>query len=98
MFPLELYFSFSFRKLQRTKSTESKYYMREHAFTIEYEETDANFSDQNVQRHSVTSLENARSLANGPVVEGAEGKFPGNCCVSYLSLAMVALEESVGGA
>ena len=29
-------------------------------------QTDANFPDQNVQRHSVTSLEAARSLANGP--------------------------------
>ena len=34
--------------------------------TIEYEETDANFPDQNVQRHSMTSLETARSLANVP--------------------------------
>ena len=38
----------------------------EHAVTIEWEETDANFPNQNVQRHSVTSLETARSLANGP--------------------------------
>ena len=30
------------------------------------EETDANFPDQNVQLHSVTSIETARSLANGP--------------------------------
>ena len=29
-------------------------------------ESDANFPDQNVQRCSVTSLETARSLANGP--------------------------------
>ena len=29
---------------------------------------------------------------------GAEGEFPGNCSVSYLSLAMVVMEESVGGA
>ena len=27
-----------------------------------------------------------------------EGEFPDNCSVSYLSLAIVALEESVGGA
>ena len=27
----------------------------------------------------------ARSLANGPIVEGGLGKFPGNCSVSYLS-------------
>ena len=38
-----------------------------------------------MQRHSVTSLETARSLANGPIVAGAEGEFPGNCSVSYLS-------------
>ena len=37
---------------------------REHAFTIELEESDANFPDQHVQRHSVTSLETACSLAN----------------------------------
>ena len=41
--------------------------------------------------HSMTSIETARSLANGPIVEG-------NSCVSYLLLALVALEESVGGA
>ena len=51
-----------------------------------------------MQRHSVTSLETTLSLANGPIVAGAEGEFPGNCSVSYLSLAMVALEETVGGA
>ena len=59
---------------------------------------DVNFPYQNVQRHSMTSLETARSLANGPIVPGAEREFPGNYSVSYLSLAMVALEESVGGA
>ena len=32
--------------------------------------SDANFPDQNVQRHSVTSLEAARSLANGPSWRG----------------------------
>ena len=52
--------------------------------------------------HAVTSLETARSLANGPSGGGggewAEGEFSGNGSVSYLSLAMVALEESVGGA
>ena len=37
----------------------------------------------------MTSLETARSLANGP-----EGEFPRYCSVSYLSLAMVLLEES----
>ena len=48
--------------------------------------------------NSMTSLEAARSLANGPIVVGAEGEFPGNSSISYLSLAMIALEESVGGA
>ena len=46
-----------------------------------------------MQRHSVTSLETARSLANGPSWEGGGGgwgrslysAFPGNCSVSYLS-------------
>ena len=47
---------------------------------------------------AMTSLEITRLLANGPIVPGAEGEFPGNCSVSYLSLAMVALEETVGGA
>ena len=37
-----------------------------------------------MQRHSVTSLETARSLANGPSWGG--GGFPGNFSVSYLSL------------
>ena len=46
---------------------------REHAFTIECKETDANFPDQNVQRHSVTSLGTARSLSNGPSWEGGGG-------------------------
>ena len=49
--------------------------------------SDANFPNQNVQRHSVTSHGTARSLANDPRGGGggAEGKFPGNCSVSYLS-------------
>ena len=29
-----------------------------------------------MQRHSKTSLETARSLANGPIVARAEGEFP----------------------
>ena len=62
--------------------------------TVDSFETDANFRDQNVQRHSMTSLETARPLANGPSCGGLRE----NCSVSYLSLAMVALEESVGGA
>ena len=46
-----------------------------------------------MQHHSVTSLETAHSLANGPwLMEGEGGwgrsmysEFPGNCSVSYLS-------------
>ena len=38
-----------------------------------------------MQRHSVTSLETARSLANGHSSGGAEGDFPRNYSVSYLS-------------
>ena len=60
-------------------------------FAREREQSDANFPYQNVQRHSVTSLETALSLANGPSW-GREGwgrsmysAFPGNCSVSYLS-------------
>ena len=47
--------------------------------------------DQNVQRHSVTSLETACSLANDPSWGGGGcgrsmySVFPGNCSVSYLS-------------
>ena len=44
------------------------------------------FSDQNVQRHSVTSLETARSLANDPSGGRLRGNSPWNCNVSYLSL------------
>ena len=42
----------------------------------EREESDANFPDQNVQRHGVTSLETTRLLANGPSWGGggAEGE------------------------
>ena len=35
--------------------------------------TDANFPDQNVQRHNVKSLETARSLAYGTIVAGGGG-------------------------
>ena len=35
-------------------------------------------------------------MADVPIVEGAEGEFPGNCSVSYLSLAMVALKDLIG--
>ena len=42
----------------------------------ERKENYANFPNQNVQRHSVTSLENARSLDNGPSWGGgAEGEM-----------------------
>ena len=37
------------------------------------EESDANFPDRNVQRHSVTSLATARSLANRPYLGGGGG-------------------------
>ena len=55
---------------------------REHAFARKREETDANFPDQNVQRHSVTSLDTALSLGNGTSWGGGGGLR----------------EESVGGA
>ena len=60
----------------------------------EREESDANFPDRNVQRHSVMSLETARSLANYPSWGGGGGvdwersmysAFPRSCSVSYLS-------------
>ena len=38
-----------------------------------------------MQRHSLPSLETARSLANDPSGGGNGGKFPGNYSVSYLS-------------
>ena len=64
------------------------------------EESDANFPDQNMQRHSVTSLETARSLDRGGEGGGGWGSsmysvFPGNC--SLLSLFCL-WEESMGGA
>ena len=69
----------------------------------EREESDAILPDRSVQRHSVTSLETARSLANGPSWRGGgiEGSsmyfaFPENCSVSYLYFCL--WEESVGGA
>ena len=40
----------------------------------EREESDANFPVQNVQRHSMTSLVTARSLANGPSWGGGGGE------------------------
>ena len=43
------------------------------------EETDANFPDLKMQRHSVTSLENARSLANCPSWGGGESE--GEVCI-----------------
>ena len=43
------------------------------------------------------AMKSERELAEQLEVN-TEGEFPGNCNVSYLSLAMVALEESVGGA
>ena len=46
---------------------------------------------------SMTSLETAPPLANGPSGGGLRGNSMENCSVFYHSLAMVALEESVGG-
>ena len=52
-----------------------------------------------MHRHSVKSLETARSLANGAIVAGAlRGNFPGIAASPISLLSMVALEESVGGA
>ena len=45
----------------------------------QYEESDENFPHQNVQRHSLTSLETARSLANGPSWGG--GGAEGEVCI-----------------
>ena len=50
----------------------------------ERKESDANFSDQNVQRHSVTSNGTARSLVNDPRGGGLRGNSP-ETEVSYLS-------------
>ena len=67
----------------------------------EREESDAILPDRSVQRHSVTSLETARSLANGPSWgEGAEGEV---CILRSRELQrLLSLfclwEESVGGA
>ena len=47
-----------------------------------------------MQRHSVTSLKTARLLVNDHSGGGAEGEFPGNCNVSYLSFVY----GSTGGA
>ena len=45
------------------------------------EESDANFPYQNVQRHSVTSLETARSLAKMAAVGGGGGGTEGEVCI-----------------
>ena len=49
------------------------------------------FPDQNVQRHSVTSLETTRSLANDPSVGGLRGNSPGLAAspISLLSMGGV---------
>ena len=62
------------------------------------EETDAILLDRSVQRHSVTSLETARSLANGPSSGGLKGNSSGIAASPISLLSIVALEESVGGA
>ena len=51
-----------------------------------------------VQRHSVTSIETARSLANGLSGGGLRGNSPGIAASPISLLSMVALEGSVGGA
>ena len=57
----------------------------------EREESDANFPDQNVQRHCVTSLETARSLVNYPSGEGLRWNSPGIAAfpISLLSMGGV---------
>ena len=59
----------------------------------EREESDANFPDQIVQRHSVTSLETTRSLANGPSWwwggEGLREKYVFCAPISLLSMGGV---------
>ena len=67
----------------------------------EREESDVNFPDQNVQRHSVTLLETARSLANGPSWRGRLREKYVFCVPRELQrlLSLFCLwEESVGGA
>ena len=65
---------------------------------------DANFPDQNVKRLSVTSLETARSLANGSSWGGGEGELREKYvfCVHRELQRLLSLfclwEESVGGA
>ena len=51
-----------------------------------------------MQRHSVTSLETVRSLANGLNGKGLRGNSPGIAASPISLLSIVALEESVGGA
>ena len=56
------------------------------------EESDENFPDQNVQRHSMTSQETARSLANGSSWgDGCILRFPGIAAspISILSMGGV---------
>ena len=62
------------------------------------EKTDANFLDQNVQRHSVTSLDATPPLANGPIVAGGWGGIPRQLQRLQSLIGYGALEESVGGA
>ena len=45
-----------------------------------------------MQRHSLTSLETARSLANDPSAGGLKGNSPGITASPISLLAMVALE------
>ena len=53
----------------------------------EREESDAIFPDRSVQRHSVTSLETARSLANSSSWEGGGGGEGEVCILSSPRIA-----------
>ena len=66
------------------------------------EETDAILFDRSVQRHSVTSLETARSLANGISWGGGGLREKYVFCVLWELQRLLSLfclwEDSVGGA
>ena len=73
----------------------------EHILAREREESDAILPDRSVQRHRVTSLETARSLANCSVKGRAEVLKYVFCVPRELQrlLSLFCLwEESVGGA
>ena len=76
--------------------------MEEACLARKREESDANFSDQNVQRHSVTSLETALTLANSPSWKGRGLNEKYVFCVPRELQRLLSLfylwEESVVGA